>query len=256
MEFTGDIGLWQRRIAESTEGMARRLAVMETLQPEAGWRVLDAGCGSGHLVSEMARAVGHTGRALGIDFSADQVEAARVLTEGIANAEIIQGDVCAIPSEDATFDCISSIQTLEYVPEIDRALQEIRRVLRPKGRVAFVSVLWDTFRYHGPEPVLNNRMIEAWRAHCPHQMLPVEIPARMNASGLEGVFQRPLTFFNTSYHENSLPFTAAKVIASFAQSQGVSEEDTRMWLDQLDQAEREGRFGFVSVPVITAGVAA
>ncbi len=55
MEFSGDIGLWQRRIAECPEGASRRLAVFEALMPQAEMRVLDVGCGSGHLVSVRIR---------------------------------------------------------------------------------------------------------------------------------------------------------------------------------------------------------
>ena len=73
MDFTGDIGLWQRKVAECPEGMARRMAVFEALAVESGQAVLDLGCGGGHLVREIALAVGAGGRAVGFDVSADQL---------------------------------------------------------------------------------------------------------------------------------------------------------------------------------------
>lgn len=256
MKFTGDIGQWQRRAGESPDGVARRLAVIEALMPYPGMRVLDIGCGGGHLLFELARAAGPAGRAVGIDLSDEQLDVARARCGELASVELLNADVCDLPMDDGAFDAAASVQTLEYVPDVDRGLAEIRRVLRAGGRVAFVSVLWDTFRFHGPDPALNERITEAWRAHCPHQMLPAEMPARMKRAGLEAVNQRTLAFFNPSYHENCLSYWAAKLMAAFAVGQGVPKEDAETWLAQLAQADKDGRYGFVSVPVLTVGFAA
>jgi ubiquinone/menaquinone biosynthesis C-methylase UbiE len=255
MEFSGDIGLWQRRVAECPEGAARRLAVFEALMLQAGMRVLDVGCGSGHLVQELARAVGPSGRAVGVELSDDQLNAARERCADVPFVELLHADVCDLPLEDGSLDGVSAIQTLEYVPDVDRALSEIRRVLRPGGRVAFVSVLWDAFRFHGAEAGLNQRIADAWQAHCHHAMLPAEMPGRMAAVGLDGASQRTLAFLNRALHENCLAYWAVKIVAAFAVSQGVSEEDARKWLEQLEHADKEDRFGFVSVPVLTLGTA-
>ena len=47
----------------------------------------------------------------------------------------------------------------------------------------------------------------------------------------------------------------AKLVAAFAIGQGIAEDDAARWLDQLAEADREGRFGFVSVPVLTTATA-
>ena len=47
MDFGGDIGLWQRKIAEGLEGTSRRLAVFEALAINSGQALLDLGCGGG-----------------------------------------------------------------------------------------------------------------------------------------------------------------------------------------------------------------
>lgn len=255
MEFSGDIGLWQRRINECPEGVSRRLAVFEALMPQAGMHLLDVGCGSGHFVRELARAVGPSGRILGIDVSDDQLTVARENCADYPVVELLNADVCELPMEDGSLDAVSSIQTLEYVPSVDRALSEIRRALKPGGRVAFVSVLWDAYRFHGAEEGLNRRIAEAWRAHCRHQMLPAEMPGHMANAGLGGASQRTLAFLNHALHENCLAFWVSKIVAAFAVGQGMTEEDARTWLDQLEQADRDGRFGFVSVPVLTLGTA-
>jgi SAM-dependent methyltransferase len=255
MDFSGDFGLWQRKVAEGPEGMARRMAVFEALAVESGQAILDLGCGGGHLVREFALAVGDRGRAVGLDVNAEQLEAARAVCDGLPAAELVEGDATNMAFEDGTFDGLAAIQTLEYIPDVDRALAEARRVLKPGGKAALVSVLWDHWRFHGADPGLNARMLDTWRAHCPHQMLPVELPRKLTAAGFGGVLRRPMAFLNGTLHENAYALWAAKIVAAFAVGQGIAEEDAARWLDQLAEADREGRFGFVSVPVLTTATA-
>lgn len=256
MDFGGDIGLWQRKIAEGPEGVARRMAVFEALAIESGQSVLDLGCGGGHLVREIALAVGDGGRAVGLDMSAGQLSAADALCAGLSQVELLEGSATTMSLADSSFDGVASIQMLEYIPEVDLALAEARRILKPGGRAAFVSVLWDHWRFHGAEQDLNDRMLDIWRAHCAHQMLPLEMPRRLEAVGFSGVMRRPVAFFNGTMHENSFALWAAKLVAAFAIGQGVKQEDVTLWLDQLYQANREGRLGFVSVPILTTAIAA
>lgn len=255
MDFGGDIGLWQRKIAEGLEGTSRRLAVFEALAISSGQAVLDLGCGGGHLVRDIALAVGDRGRAVGLDASKEQIAAARSLCIDIAKVELIEGDATNLPFENASFDCLASIQMLEYVPDVDAAISEARRVLRPGSKAALVSVLWDHWRFHGAEPDLNDKMHEVFRKHCFHQMLPMEIPAKLEAAGFDGIAQKPIAFMNNTMHDNAFSLWAAKLVAAFAIGKGIDEKEAAKWLEQLDTADTEGRFGFVSVPVLTTAIA-
>lgn len=255
MDFGGDIGLWQRKIAEGLEGTSRRLAVFEALAINSGQAVLDLGCGGGHLVRDIALAVGDSGRAVGLDASKEQIAAARSLCTDIAQVELIEGDATNLPFENASFDCLASIQMLEYVPDVDAVISEARRVLRPGSKAALVSVLWDHWRFHGAEPDLNDKMHEVFRKHCFHQMLPMEIPTKLEAAGFDGIAQKPIAFMNNTMHENAFSLWAAKLVAAFAIGKGIDEKEAAKWLEQLDTADAEGRFGFVSVPVLTTAIA-
>jgi len=256
MEFSGDMGLWQRKLSESHAGHARRIAVFDSLQVEPGQAVLDLGCGGGHLVRELAQAVGSGGRAVGLDASPEQLETARSLCAALPAAELVQGDATNLVFEDGTFDALACVQTLEYMRDPDRAIAEAWRVVKPSGKAAFVSVCWDHWRFHGAEAELNDRMHEAWRAHCEHQMLPLEMPRKLSAAGFSAITRRHIAFFNGSLHENTFAFWAARIVAAFAVTQNVPQKDADMWYEQLFEADSEGRFGFFSVPVLTTAVAA
>ena len=82
------------------------------------------------------------------------------------------------------------------------------------------------------------------------------LPAKLVAAEFNGVVQRPIAFMNSTMHANAFARWAAKLVATFAIAKGVEEQEAASWLDQLEKADVEGRFGFVSVPVLTTATAA
>ena len=119
--------------------------VCQVLNPRAEDDLLEVGCGSGAL---LARHAGHARRIAGIDLSEVQVRLARRrLARRIADgsAEIVLGDVTALPWPDSRFSAVVWLWGVEVmVGDPHQALTEIRRVLRPDGRaVLSVGALFD-----------------------------------------------------------------------------------------------------------------
>ncbi len=255
MEFSGEIAEWQRNVAEGKAGNSRRYAVMEALEVRSGKSYLDVGCGGGHLVREMGNAVGPEGRVVGVDSSPQMLGNARSLCQGLACVELIEGNAADIASGDAKFDGLAALQVYEYVEDVSPALEEARRVLKPGCPIAIVSILWEHCRFYGADRALNELITEAWRAHCFHQMLPFELPALLKKNGFSGLRRQNISFLDTALHAGTTAFYLSKLIAKFATSQGVSEEDASLWLSQLDVADKEERFGFVNFPVLTVAIA-
>lgn len=100
-------------------------AELDRLPLPPGGLVLDAGCGSGRTMEELAR----YGTVEGVDASPDAVEAARA--RGRARAQL--GRLEALPFPDGTFDLITCLDVLEHLPDDRAALAELRRVSRPDG---------------------------------------------------------------------------------------------------------------------------
>lgn len=90
-------------------------------------RVLEAGCGTGLILSRLARVAEG---AVGVDLSAGMLEHARA-----RGLDVVQGSVTALPFRDASFDTVCSFKVLAHVPDIDGALSELARVTRPGGHV-------------------------------------------------------------------------------------------------------------------------
>ena len=111
----------------------RRATVRETVRP--GDRVLDACCGTGDL-AVAARAAG-AGRVVGLDFSERMLERAR---RKAPELEWVQGDVLALPFEDASFDSVVVGFGVRNVEDLEAAVRELRRVLRPGGRLGILEI--------------------------------------------------------------------------------------------------------------------
>ncbi len=192
---------------------------------------------------------------MGLDPSEPQINAAKELCKELDNVEFSQGSATELSFADDAFHSVASIQVLEYIPDVDAALAEVQRVLKAGGRFVSVSVLWDHWRFHGPEPKLNEQMHEAFKAHCSHQMLPLQMPGKLAQHGFVGAQCTPIGFMNNSLHHNSFAWLASSLLSHFAQKQGIPKADVERWREQLDQAAEDRRFGFVSMPVLTTAIA-
>ena len=102
-----------------------------------GHRVLDVGCGPGHLSIGLARAVEPDGELHGIDLAESQIRLARLFARrgGYRNATFQVADALELPYEDCYFDAVHCHTILTYIPDTETALAEIMRVLKPGGIV-------------------------------------------------------------------------------------------------------------------------
>ena len=110
----------------------RRLTATAVVRP--GDEVLDACCGTGDLAIAGAHA---GGRVTGLDFSEPMLARARRKAPGIS---WVRGDLLALPFADGTFDSATVGFGVRNVEDLGRALSELRRVLRPGGRLAILEI--------------------------------------------------------------------------------------------------------------------
>jgi demethylmenaquinone methyltransferase/2-methoxy-6-polyprenyl-1,4-benzoquinol methylase len=110
----------------------RRLAAESAVRK--GDRVLDAACGTGDLAIADVKA--GAGKVTGLDFSEAMLARARKK----AALEWVQGDMLALPFADATFDAATVGFGVRNVSDLELGLRELRRVLRPGGRLAILEI--------------------------------------------------------------------------------------------------------------------
>lgn len=128
-EYASEAGLVAR--ASVYQGVAgpdaRQLAFAAVGDCSPG-QVLEVGCGWGEFAARIRDEV--TANVVAVDISPRMVELAK--ERGI-NASL--GDVCALPFDDGAFDCVVANWMLYHASDIDRAVSELARVLRPGGRL-------------------------------------------------------------------------------------------------------------------------
>ena len=118
----------------------RAITVAETRLPRGG-SALDVATGTGDLAFALARVAGPRGRVVGVDFTAAMLDLARRKIDGAAPApEFMHADALNLPFPDASFDAVTIGFGLRNVADVPRALSEMRRVLRPGGRMTCLEV--------------------------------------------------------------------------------------------------------------------
>ncbi len=170
-------------LAERTEQPMREKG-LDLLAAQPGERILEIGCGTGHCLVELAKAVGTDGAVHGLDISDAMVTLSRelLLKTGLEErVELHRGDAARTPYPDDSLDGAFISFTLELfdTPEIPEILAEIGRVLRPGGRLAVVSLSKEG------KPSLMRKAFEWTHKHFPNLMncRPIYVRRTIEAAG-------------------------------------------------------------------------
>ena len=138
-------------------GMAAEIKIARLLLGLSGGDfVLDIACGPGNFSREFARAVGPDGLVVGIDASRTMLErgAEDLRRSGFENLCLIRGDATALPFVDASLDATCCFAALHLFADPFAALDEMRRVLQPGGRIALMTSVRRELTVRALKPVL------------------------------------------------------------------------------------------------------
>ena len=219
----------------------RRALVREAVAAQPGERILDVGCGPGYYVDELAEEVGDGGHVTGTDLSPAMLAVARERCAGRANTDLHEGDATSLPCGDAEVDAVVSVQVLEYVPDVERALAEMRRVLRPGGRVVLWDVDWGTLSMHARDRDRCDRVLRAWDQHLVDPCLPRTLAPRLRAAGFDDVRMEAHAFATAEGDPETYGVQLIAVIEPFVTALG-HEEDARAWADEQRELMEAGEF--------------
>jgi ubiquinone/menaquinone biosynthesis C-methylase UbiE/DNA-binding transcriptional ArsR family regulator len=134
--FSSSAGQWDR-VRDDLFGERFHLSALAALA-QSEWVVGDLGCGTGQVSAALAPFVS---RVIAVDESAAMLQAARKRLSGLDNIELRRGELEALPIDDGRLDAATLMLVLHHVPEPERALADVARVLKPGGRVLIVDML-------------------------------------------------------------------------------------------------------------------
>jgi len=132
-ELTESYVRWRSsRLGRITDGLERQL-LAALLGSVAGKKLLDVGCGDGAMAFELAR---QGAKVTALDADPSMIATVRLRAEREAiRVQFVEGNAESLPFDDATFDVVVAVTVLCFVPDAERAVKEIARVLRPEGRL-------------------------------------------------------------------------------------------------------------------------
>ena len=113
-----------------------------------GMQVLDLGCGSGAFTPFIARTVGEKGKVYALDIQADMLKQlerklSKPENKDIKNIKLIEGNAYELPFEESSLDLVNMVTVLQEIPDRNRALQEVKRVLKRGGFFAVTELFPD-----------------------------------------------------------------------------------------------------------------
>jgi len=233
------------RSYQTPEIVNQRLRTLAGLALLRGESVLDAGCGTGLLLEQQALAVGEEGRAEGLDFSDDMLARARDRCAGLKQVGLQQGSVEKLPFEDAGFDALSSTQCLLYVTDLDSALWEFHRVLKPGGRIAILETDWTGAIMNSHDQTLTQRIFDAWDLGQANPQLPKRLQPLLSDLGFGAIRVEAIPVLNASYCDNSFSAQMMQNYPANALKHGkISDSEVEEWLAGIDSLIQQDAYFF------------
>ena len=156
-----------------------------------GDRVLEAGCGTGVIVRDLAAMVGRRGRVVGVDRSRTVITAARRLCRGATGATPVTlrvADGARLPFPDAAFDIALAVTVVLHVADPLAFVKELTRITRASGRVAVQDQDFGTVAVTHPNPALTDRILAGVAARIYEEPYSGRrLPGLLRAAGLDSV---------------------------------------------------------------------
>lgn len=219
--------------------------LVKALAPRPGEHLLDFGCGTGVIARRLAPLVGDDGAVVGVDISAAMLDFARSCG-GAPHLRYQQCDGVAIPFDDESFDGGALVRTLLHVEKPHDVLVELRRVMRPAGRLAILECDWGTMAVDHSDRALTRRILD-WRTDTVdgNNWMGRQLAARSLAAGWRIGDIRVLATIGRD--ETTTHFGSLCRCAELAQQNGVIDQrEHDSWVGELDSRLAAGLF-FASI---------
>ncbi|RLT33543.1 MAG: methyltransferase domain-containing protein [Chloroflexi bacterium] len=219
--------------------------LVDALSPQSGARLLDFGCGTGVIARRLAPLVGETGEVVGADISRVMLDFARSCG-GPAHLRYEQSDGAPLPFPDDSFDGAAMARTLMHVDNPHETLVELRRVVRPGGRLAILECDWGTVALDHSDRALTRRILD-WRTDTVdgNNWMGRQVVARCLAAGWASADAHVLV--TVGRDATTTHFGSIRRAGDLARQNGViTQSEYDSWVGELDSRLTAGLF-FASI---------
>jgi ubiquinone/menaquinone biosynthesis C-methylase UbiE len=232
--------------------LARHRRLVDLLDPATGDRVVDLGCGLGLTLALLLAGV-EAGLVAGVDAAGDALrDAAQLRPRRAVGFGLLRADLAArLPLADAAFDRALCHNVLEALPDPQRFLREVHRVLRPGGRLLLSHDDYDTLVFPAEDHELTRRLVHAYCDTQQPWMGAVDgtigrmLPAVAARSPFRIVDVDAWAVVSRGFGPESLGRGFAEDVVEVCAGTGrFSDAELRGWLGGLQEAAERGVFVF------------
>jgi arsenite methyltransferase len=237
----------------SVSVLAEQECSLALLNPLPGERILDLGCGVGGFCRGLAPLVAPGGHVIGVDLSLDAIALANRLSadadlDGLA---FELGDGHHLRFADASFDAVTCISVLGFCQDPSRALAELRRVLRPEGRLLLAHADEEAPRYSGGDGALGRRIRQAIATRGLDPRIAQRLVLLLQEGGFHVLRKEMLSGFERHYSPGAAGYTLARALRDYLLESGaVSAVEYDRWLAELAARAREGSYGYTTTTFV------
>jgi ubiquinone/menaquinone biosynthesis C-methylase UbiE len=217
-------------------------AVCEALRPQPGERLLEVGCGTGIVSRLVAPSLEKTGAITGLDISSQFLAVARQRADSASHIHFVNALGAAIPHPDSYFDGAWGVRLLLHVFDPDPIVSEMRRVVRPGGRVVLADWDFETATVDHPDRELTRRILN-WRIdhHGANNWSGRQLLRLGRQAGLKDVQVYPLVV--TATDEKPALTQSLWRAAEVARDGGaITEAEHDAWVSALKERITSGSF--------------
>jgi ubiquinone/menaquinone biosynthesis C-methylase UbiE len=221
------------RAAASAAGRTYKALAIEQLAIEPGDTILDLGCGTGGELEPLLTALGPHGSLIGVDIDEDALRVARGRFED-PRLRLLVGDAHALDLDGDSVDRVYVDRAAQHLTAPATVLNELRRILRPGGRVVLAEPDWQTLVVDSPEPEL----VAAYRRFVVEQVIRnprigSELPRLVQDAGLRLETVIPVTATYTDAADADRIFGFARVTRRAVAAGYLDPANADRWLGHL-----------------------
>ncbi len=231
--------------------IAWKPTIIDGLRLQPGAQVLDIGCGMGADAFELAAKVGPKGLVTGVDFSETLIaEAIRRAAGRNLPVAFEVGDARALRFPDHSFDAVRTERMLMHVPDAEKALAEMARVLRPGGRMAVQDFDWETQFCDSPYKETTRKIALSFCDEMKTGWIGRRLPRVFREVGMKDV---SCSFQTITLTYDFLQLLIGGHVVHAVTTGLLSEQEADLWWTNLAQANDKGTFLYGFTAFIVSG---
>ncbi|OPY44902.1 MAG: hypothetical protein A4E47_01269 [Methanosaeta sp. PtaU1.Bin028] len=208
-----------------------------------GSRVLEVGCGLGFDAISLSRIVGGFGRVVALDSSLGMVEAAKSSARPLGLAiDFMLGDAVQMGFREGSFDCARVDRTLQHIPQPERVLAEMVRVIKRKGHIVAYEPDWGTFTIGCCDRKTTRKLTDFWCDSFRSGWIGRLLYKHFRRLELEDIRIFPSTLLVTDLSLAERIFDLSRNAERALDLGLISKQEAEGWLRQLREDDSSGEF--------------